>query len=182
MPYCAECGYEYITGTRTCPDCQTTLVEGERLVCDACEEVIPEKATFCPHCGILLGDEDIMCADHPKKEAVGRCVMCGKPVCDACAVKKQGRYFCANDEHLKMAFDFVSVATTPTKYEAEMIRSNLEGAGIDAIILSESDRVFFTTVGDLAVNEVMVPQNFVNEAKEILGGIERRGTDEVSNE
>lgn len=27
MPYCPECKYEYVSGTKTCPDCDEALVE-----------------------------------------------------------------------------------------------------------------------------------------------------------
>jgi hypothetical protein len=155
-------------------------VESEQVFCDTCEEPISPDSKFCPHCGILLGGggekpADIRCQTHPDAEAVGACVMCGKPVCDACAVRKQGKVFCSNDEHVSMTFDWAAVCTTNTEYEAEMIRANLEGAGIQAIVFSQSDRVFPSMVGDLAVNQVMVPKSSLGEAQRFLRGLPREG-------
>lgn len=180
MPYCPECGYEYTAGTKTCPDCQKALVQSEQVFCDACEEPISPNVRFCPHCGILLGGADegrdnVRCETHPDAEAVGACVMCGKPVCHACAVRKQGKVFCTNDEHVTMAFDWAAVCSTSTEYEAEMIRANLEGAGIQALVFSQSDRVFPSMVGDLAVNQVMVPKSSLSEAQRFLRGLTRGG-------
>ena len=177
MPYCRECGYEYIAGAAVCPDCQTMLVAGEPVRCESCNEMIEEEATFCPHCGVLLGwsaegGGEIACDTHFDHEAAGRCVVCGKTVCEACAVKKHGRMFCSNDEHVKMAFDWVAVCSTSTQYEAEMIKANLESAGIPTTVFSQSDRMYFTTLGDLAVTEVMVPKEDVKEAEEYLRAME----------
>lgn len=176
MPYCRECGYEYITGATVCPDCWTTLEAGEPARCESCDELIEQEATFCPHCGVLLGwssdgAKDFRCETHGDRDATGRCVVCGKLLCGACAVKKQGRMFCNNDDHVKMAFDWVAVCTTSTLYEAEMIRSNLESGGIPAMVLSQGDRMYFTTLGDLAVIEVMVPKDEVEDARRYLAEV-----------
>jgi len=179
MPYCRECGYEYVVGATVCPDCRTTLVAGEPIRCESCDELIEEEATFCPHCGVLLGwsaegSMDIRCETHKEDEATGRCVVCGKTVCLSCAVTKQGRMFCSNDEHVKMAFDWVAICSTSTQYEAEMIKANLESAGIPATVFSQSDRMYFTTVGDLAVTEVMVPKDEAEEAARYLAATEKK--------
>jgi hypothetical protein len=176
MPYCPQCGYEYIPGAKFCPDCQSPLAEGEQLFCNSCNEPITGGVTFCPHCGVLLALADkaprrIMCDVHKYTPAVGACVVCGKPVCEMCAVKKLGKLFCDNDEHVKMAFDWVALCSTSTQDEAAMIKANLEGAGIEALVFSQSDRMFFTTVGDLAVNEVMVPKRSLDEAQQFLRSI-----------
>ena len=177
MPYCPECGYEYNLGTRICPDCQTQLSEGKRLLCEACQEPVTEGATFCPHCGVLrtkdvpLHKPIILCETHRGVPAIGACVVCGKPVCDQCAVKKMGKFFCPDDEHVKMAFDWIAVCTTNTRNEAEMIKAQLEGAGLQAMVFSQSDRMFITNIGDLAVNEVMVPKASLDAAQAFLRSI-----------
>lgn len=176
MPYCPQCGYEYVAGAKFCPDCQTALAEGEQVFCSSCNERITPGATFCPHCGVLLTPQDelpkpIRCEVHKGTPAIGACVVCGKPVCGVCAVRRMGKIFCDNDEHLKMAFDWVAVCSANTADEAEMIRANLEGAGIRAMVFSQSDRMFFTTLGNLAVNEVMVPKSSLEEAKEYLTSV-----------
>ena len=39
-----------------------------------------------------------MCANHPEKEAVAYCRMCGKPLCSVCRLENLGAIYCA--EHL----------------------------------------------------------------------------------
>lgn len=176
MPYCPECGYEYNLGTKVCPDCQTQLAQGTRILCEACEEPVTDKAVFCPHCGVLRTQDapvhkPIMCETHPHQPAAGACVVCGKPVCEQCAVRKMGKFFCADDEHVKMAFDWIAVCSTSIRSEAEMIKAQLESGGIQAMVFSQSDRMFFTTFGDLAVNEVMVPKDSLDAARDFLRSI-----------
>jgi len=173
MPYCPECSYEYVPGVLICPDCQSPLSQVELTLCDSCDESVDPAMSFCPHCGVRRkrlkeGDRNVVCATHPNEEAIGRCVFCGKLVCDRCSVRKQGRIFCENDEHVKMMFDWVAVWTANTPYEAQMIKANLEGAGIPAMILSQHDRMYYTTAGDLAVNEIMVPKGFWENARQYL--------------
>lgn len=185
MPYCKECGYEYTEGKTRCPDCEATLEQGERFVCDSCTEQVPEDAVFCPHCGIVLSWVDmevrpIHCDIHRDNEVVGCCVICRKALCAECAVRKFGRTYCTNDEHVKTAFNWVAACTTGTSYEAEMIKANLEGAGIPALVLSQSDRMNVATIGDLAVTEVMVPIQSLDEAQRFLRAVEGEAVGEVS--
>ena len=173
MPYCPTCGYEYVAGAKVCPDCQTSLIEGEQVFCDSCDEPITAEATFCPHCGVFLGWSDegrkeIVCDSHRENPAVGRCVICKKVVCEECAVQKRGKYFCSNDKHVEMAFDWVTVYTTGTEYEADMIVANLESAGIPARVHVQNDQMFVATIGDLAMTRVMVPSEDADEAKNYL--------------
>lgn len=177
MPYCKQCGYEYTKGVKFCPDCQSALEEGEQLLCDRCNEPVNEDTVFCSHCGVVLPWVDeaaprMKCDTHKENAAIGCCVICRRVVCDDCSVMKQGRIFCNNDEHVKAAFNWVVACTTSTDYEAQMVCANLEGANIPSMILSQRDRMYVTTVGDLAVTEVMVPKESLEAARRFLKALE----------
>jgi hypothetical protein len=49
-----------------------------------------------------------------------------------------------------------------------MIKANLDGAGIHALIFNQHDHVYFTTMGMLALVNVMVPRAQLEEAREII--------------
>ena len=183
MPYCPQCGYEYVAGAKACPDCQTSLMEGEQVFCENCDEPITAETTYCPHCGVLLGwsaegDRRIACDTHRENDAVGRCVICKKIVCEECAVRKRGKYFCSNDKHVDMAFDWVTVYTTGTEYEADMIAANLESSGIPARVYVQNDQMFVATIGDLAVTKFMVPTEVADEAKNYIASIPAQNSEE----
>ena len=173
MAFCPRCGYEYKEGVLFCPDCVRPLLADEPLACEFCSEQLEAEMKFCPHCGMLQGifaeeGEEIECENHPGMEAVGMCVVCGKAVCGDCAVKRQGRIFCENDEHVKISQNWAVVYMTSTEYEAQMVRANLEQGGIPCIVFSQRDHVYFLTLGDLAVVNVMVPKRRLFEAKDYL--------------
>lgn len=170
--YCPQCLTEYQPDATECVDCQIPLVEGKPMFCPNCEEFVTVDDTFCDNCGTLLpkipAEEGPDCENHPDVEAIGGCVICGKPVCEDCAKEMNGRIFCENDEHLNVHQGFVVAYTTSTDYEAEMIKANLEGAGIHAMIFNQHDHVYFTNMGTLALVNVMVPRAQIEEAEEII--------------
>jgi hypothetical protein len=53
-----------------------------------------------------------------------------------------------------------------------MIKANLEGAGIGVFVLPQRDRMYVTTVGDLAVVEVMVPLESLEEARAYIHSLD----------
>jgi hypothetical protein len=63
-------------------------------------------------------------------------------------------------------------------YEAEMVKANLEGAGIEAYILSQDD-TSFPSEGDLSVVKVMVR---ASDAKEAIEFIESANNSEINDE
>ncbi len=183
MPYCPKCSSEYVAGAKVCSDCQASLVEGDQAICDNCEEPIAGETTFCPHCGALLGwsaegQKEIMCDTHREVDAVGRCLVCKKVVCEECAVRKRGKYFCANDKHVEMSFDWVTIYTTGTEYEADMVAANLESAGIPARVYVQNDQMFVATIGDLAVTKIMVPSEAADEAKAYIASLTLEESDD----
>lgn len=173
MPYCRNCGYEYLKGVTICPDCNLELSEGCPILCFNCEELLEEKNILCTHCGyiqseLLKDDQDIMCEVHPKVEATGICVICKKAICSDCAVEKNGILFCDDDSHIKLSQDWAVAFTTSTDYEADMIKANLEGAGIPTMVFSQRDHAYFLIIGEMAIVNIMVPKERLNEAKEYI--------------
>jgi len=180
MPYCPNCGYEYISGITTCPDCGEGLLASEPTICDNCDEEIEADSQYCPHCGIVFEKDDvevsIECESHPAVAAIGVCVICGKPVCRDCAVSKKGRVFCDNDEHVKIHQNWAVLCSTSAEYEAEMVRANLELSGITALVFSQVDHAYFIPMSRLAVVNVMVPKEKLAKAREVLHRL--KGVDE----
>jgi hypothetical protein len=117
------------------------------------------------------GRERITCDIHRSTDAVGRCVVCKKVVCAECAVRKHGKFFCSNDKHVEMAFDWVAVYSAGMEYEAEMIAANLESAGIPTRVYVQRDHMLVANFGDLAVTKVMVPVEAADEAKHYIASL-----------
>jgi hypothetical protein len=175
MSYCPQCHTEYQPGVADCADCNVPLLEGSPRFCHNCGEYVTDADTFCNNCGILQelipAEEVPECENHTDEPAIGGCVICGKPVCAECATEQNNRIFCEQDEHLNVHSGFVVAYTTATDYEAEMIKSNLEGAGIHALVFNQHDHVYFTTMGMLALVNVMVPSSQLEAALEIIGAL-----------
>src|SRR5437016_2749790 len=79
---------------RTWPGKDTRL----EMICERCGVVNRAGRTVCIHClGPLkngMPAEGAVCAEHPGEPATGRCVTCGKLVCEACGgvVSNRGVY------------------------------------------------------------------------------------------
>ena len=63
--------------------------------------------------------------------------------------------------------DYTVIFTCSEEYEAEMLKANLKGAGIEASILGQKDRSF-PGVGDLAVIKLLVKKTEAKQALEII--------------
>jgi len=66
--------------------------------------------------------------------------------------------------------DYVIVYTCSETYEAEMLKANLQGAEIEALVLSQKDRSY-PGVGDLSVVKLLVKKDSAQEALEIINDI-----------
>ena len=69
--------------------------------------------------------------------------------------------------------DWVVAYTTDAEYEAEMLKANIESAGINVRILGQKDQSF-PVVGDLSVIKILVPRKDANDAVEIINDINNR--------
>ena len=77
--------------------------------------------------------------------------------------------------------DWVIVQTFGENYEAEMLKDNLEGAEIEALILSQKDSSFPMT-GDLSVIKLLVKKKDVEDALAIINDIDSQEFEEESGD
>ncbi len=139
------------------------------IECPNCKEQIQDEAEYCPVCGVLLvGNEDIACENHSNIPAVAVCIICGKPVCQKCRKTKMHKTFCEDDKHIRVYQSWAVAYVSSTEYEAEMVKANLENAGIESMIFNQQDHAYFLTVGSMARVNVMVPNDRINDAKKVI--------------
>jgi hypothetical protein len=141
----------------------------ESIQCHNCNESIQSEAEYCPVCGLLrIDSRDIECENHRDRPAIAVCIICGKPVCRTCRKIRLHKTFCEDDKHIRVYQNWAVAYISSTEYEAEMVKANLENAGIEALIFNQQDHAYFLTVGSMARVNVMVPNNRVIEAKQII--------------
>lgn len=86
----------------------------------------------------------------------------GITICPDCGANLvEDKYFVKPEDWTED--DWVVVYTSDQEYEIEMIKDNLESAGIEAAMLSQKDRNF-PTLGDLSVVKLLVRREDVNAA------------------
>ncbi len=187
MLICPGCKCEYQEGMKTCPDCNLDLLDVDLITCQNCGENIESNFKYCLHCGFVLEDSKSEihdeCENHPGVASIGACVVCGKPVCKQCAKHSGKRIFCDRDEHLKIYGDFVLVSTCATEYEAQTLKSIIDMAGIECVLFSQKDHVFFSNVGNTAIVNVMVPKEDAEKVFKLIEEMDKENGDQrESNE
>ena len=100
---------------------------------------------ICPKC------------EYEYKDGIGECADCGAELIPT--AEFEGK--------LVHPSDWVIVFTCSENYEAEMLKSNLEGAKIKSLILGQKDRSF-PGVGDLAVIKLLVKKSDADMAVKII--------------
>lgn len=73
--------------------------------------------------------------------------------------------------HLVNPEDWVIVTTCDLPYQAEMLKSNLEGADIETLILNQQDRNFPAS-GDFSILKILVKKTDAEDALNIIKDIE----------
>ena len=64
--------------------------------------------------------------------------------------------------------DWVTVYTTGTDYEADLVRDRLDDSDIPAVVLTQRDHAFNLNVGDQSAVRVMVPPDHAEAAVELI--------------
>jgi hypothetical protein len=79
--------------------------------------------------------------------------------------------------HLVHPKDWVIIYSCDDPIEAEMLKSNLQGAEIESIIISQKDRNY-PTVGDLSVVKLLTKKTDAQEALAIINDINNSKIDD----
>jgi zinc-ribbon domain len=114
----------------------------------------------CPNC------------DYEYVKGVTFCPDCGTPLVDEGLITKPENW---TEENWEVIY------TSDLDYEVDMIKDNLESAGITAAILSQKDRNF-PTPGDFSVIKLLVHKEDVPEALNFIQKIRIEKTDDDDND
>lgn len=74
--------------------------------------------------------------------------------------------------------DWCVACTCSNNIEAEMMKTNLESAGIESLVLSQSDRSF-PVEGNMTIVKVLVKKSDSSEASEIIDDIFNSSSDDT---
>lgn len=174
MPRCATCDTEYAENDAHCPTCAAAdppphdppaepyeerradaADDAETVwVCARCATEYTD-ADACPACGELR--VPVPCADHPERMAEGRCVICGRAVCDDCRAEERPACLCLDHRTVSIIQGWAQVYSTTSEVEARLLRENLQAEGIDAQVYSQKDRSFTVDLGELSIVRLLVP-------------------------
>ena len=127
---------------------------GDGFRCAHCETEY-EGADGCPACGTLR--VETACETHPDREAKGRCVICGRALCDRCSSGSGDAYLCEDHRNVRMIQGWAQVYSTHGEIEAQLVQENLRAEGIDSQIFSQKDHIYPVDLGELSIVRVMVP-------------------------
>jgi hypothetical protein len=105
---------------------------------------------ICPKCEAEYLDGITVCAD-----------------CDVELISKED--FELNLVHHE---DWTTIYSTDVRYEAEMLKANLDGAEIESVILSQKDKSFPGS-GDLSIIKLLVKKEDADDAKKIIADINK---------
>lgn len=144
--------------------------------CPNCGNNVPADAESCPACGHL--HVATMCTTHPDRQAEGACVVCGMALCQECDKGAGTEYLCEAHQQVPVVEGWAEVYTTGDDLEAELVRDNLNAAGIDAQVLSQKDHYAVPVdLGDLAQVRVLVPAFEYEDALRAIAASGDRATD-----
>jgi predicted RNA-binding Zn-ribbon protein involved in translation (DUF1610 family) len=143
-----------------------TNENGSARTCPKCGQEIDASSEWCVACGALF--TAMACDRHPDRDAVGVCVICGRPVCPECDEDETVHHVCPEHSSIPCFEGWAQLYTTSDGIEAQLIRDNLEADGIDSEVLSQRDSALAFDLGDFSQVRVLVPAFAYLDAHRLL--------------
>lgn len=163
MFQCTTCGVEYPTNVAECPECAPE--DGPVSHCERCGEDF-RGGDSCPACGAL--QVSVACDHHSDREAVGRCVVCGRAICEACGTPDRHAHLCQDHAAVPVIEGWAQVYGATTEFEAQLLRDNLRAEGVEARIYSQRDHILSVDLGELSIVRLLVPTWEFERAREVI--------------
>ena len=162
MARCLTCGTAYPEDVRACPDCGHIATPH---TCERCGEEF-EGTDACPACG--RARIEIACETHPDRKAVGRCVVCGRAMCEGCGSGDSMALLCEDHADVTVIQGWAQIYTTTSEFEAQLLRDNLAAEGLEVRIYSQKDRIFSVDLGELSIVRLLIPAWEHDRAAEVI--------------
>jgi hypothetical protein len=111
-------------------------------VCNNCGEPLNATLPFCEHCGAVQASSvDFECETHTDRSAIGMCVVCYKPVCEACKTTSGKKFLCSDLSHQQILNEWSVVHHVDSEFEADAIQQNLKATDIESKAFSLHDYI-----------------------------------------
>ena len=125
--------------------------------CGNCNGEVTADSDFCPHCGVIFEPVGkVPCETHPQRDALAVCIICRDTLCDECARRVRGRFFCKEHRGVEVEEDWAEVYRSYDPNEAEMAKSVLAASGVSIQTRNLSPAPMGTYFGEGAVFRLLM--------------------------
>ena len=97
------------------------------------------------------------CENHPVVAAAAFCAVCLKPLCDDCAIERNGSTVC-DESHAEFISRCTLIASVASPFEADAIATNLRSHEIEAPLFSFREHLAAVLAGAEDAAHVFVPK------------------------
>lgn len=139
------------------------------MKCIRCKVINADDVLFCRNCGILFHlDTNVECENHSGRDALGICVVCGKPVCDDCMKTGEGKIYCDDAAHPQVPVTHTRLGAAISDFSADLVAKNLVANGIAALVFSQHRYSHFYRFTDDAPASIFVRKEMAEAAHRLL--------------
>ena len=139
------------------------------MKCTRCMEINADDVLFCRQCGFFVDHATtIDCENHSGKDAIGLCVICGKPVCNDCINMVEGRSYCDEAAHARVPATYAKLAGTISVFGADLVAKNLAANGIPALVFSQHRYAHFYRFTDDSPASIFVTKEMLDAAHRLV--------------